>query len=325
MMNVNPQWNILSIILNPRSCPNSPTTGLWPPVMAWGHPIFTPTDFQKWDLQTSQRWDKPWTRAQNTHRNNPLGVLVRPKEGSGGDFWDTGPKVGKIGKKRENLVLAIFWRFFSEIVSYLKNHFQTPPRAEPRPPMEWFPEYFEPLITIWLADLWSAALLYGQEGPLKISQSTLTKFQKGDLQTRDRRVKRWSRAQNTHKTNRLGVSVQPEEGSGTDFWDMGFTLSKFGILTLWNFMTEFFLARPISQKSEPDLSSGWTKTPNESLLWTFWAPDDPLTRRPLVCGSLFWVLRGVILENFTSVDIPKMRCVGRTSWSWKIINSWFSR
>ena len=112
MMNVNPQWNILSIILNPRSCPNSPTTGLWPPVMAWGHPIFTPTDFQKWDLQTSQRWDKPWTRAQNTHRNNPLGVLVRPKEGSGGDFWDTGPKVGKNWKKRENLVLAIFWRFF---------------------------------------------------------------------------------------------------------------------------------------------------------------------------------------------------------------------
>ena len=199
----------------------------------------------------------------------------------------------------------IFDRFFSETSSYLKIHHQTPSRAEPKPPMDWFHEYFDPLITLWLPDLWPVALHYVPEGHQKIAQSTLTKFQKVDVQTRDRRVGMWSRAQNTHKTNRLGVW----------FWFLryGPHSENFGILPYKILWPNFCLVRLISQNLPPDTSSSWTKTPNESLLWTFWAPDDPLTRRPLVCGSLFWFLKGVIFENFPSVDLSKRRCTGCNS------------
>lgn len=64
--------------------------------------------------------------------------------------------------------------------------------------------------------------------PHKKVQNTLTKFQKVDPQTRHRRVRTQKRAQNIHQTIPLGVSVQPEKGSGGDFWDVGFTLWNFG-------------------------------------------------------------------------------------------------
>ena len=97
-----------------------------------------------------------------------------------------------------------------------------------------------------------------------------------------------------------------------------FCLIKFydKIFTLWGPYLKILNQTP--PRAEP-------RPPNESLLRTFWALDDPLTHRPLVCGSLFWSPKGVIFENFSSVDLPKRRCVGRNSWSCGMNNSSNSR
>ena len=91
-----------------------------------------------------------------------------------------------------------------------------------------------------------------------------------------------------HKTNPLGVSVQPEEGSGDHFWDMGFTLQNFGIPLSKILWQKFYLVSPISQKSSPDPSLGQMETPNGLFLCVFWAPSQGLSRCWLVCGSQFW-------------------------------------
>ena len=58
-----------------------------------------------------------WFMAQNDAELNPLGVLVQPKEGSGGDFWDLGLTI-------YNFWIYITMKFNYQILVYevyLKN------------------------------------------------------------------------------------------------------------------------------------------------------------------------------------------------------------
>ena len=90
----------------------------------------------------------------------------------------------------------------------------------------------------------------------------------------------------------LGISVQLKEGSGGHFWDMGFTIKKFTRkFNFWplKFYSRFFSTYgQISQKSVPDAFLGWTKTPNGTFSPIIWALNHRLTRRSLVCRSIFW-------------------------------------
>ena len=57
----------------------------------------------------------------------------------------------EISASQDKILVKIFLSPNSKIFTlwsqYLKNRHQTPPRAEPRPPIDWFCAYFEPFIT----------------------------------------------------------------------------------------------------------------------------------------------------------------------------------
>ena len=57
-------------------------------------------------------------------------------------------------------------------------------------------------------------------------EKSLPNFQKRATQTRERRVRQWSRAQKTRETIPLGVLVKPRKASWTDFWDIWPELMK---------------------------------------------------------------------------------------------------
>ena len=120
------------------------------------------------------------------------------------------------------------YRFLTLKGQYLQNHLRTPQCGEPEPPINRFHLEFELLITFQLHDLWPAHQIFGPTTPQKIPKLPPSGPKKGDPQTRERRVRGSSRAHFVHKSDSLGVLVQPKEGSGDDFGDTSLTVQNFG-------------------------------------------------------------------------------------------------
>ena len=114
-------------------------------------------------------------------------------------------------------VFFVFCLFFPRRDQYLQIHLRTPQSGEPGPPMDWFYLENQLFIIFQLHEVRPTHLIFGMSTLVKFSKITPLKTQKRDPQTRGLRVRGSSGAQNVHKSDSLGVLVQPEERSGSDF------------------------------------------------------------------------------------------------------------